>query len=142
MKFRFAIVEKSLGRAEFRWKWLRFLRYSFLLGGILCLLAILFAAAIHNGMIVSKPAAIAISVMLAGTALIAWCIILIVVVASSPDRNWLAAALERVDRRFLDRLNTLLFLEKKRTDKVDSFAVRIAQQTRDTFAIQLPRRPF
>ena len=46
--------------------------------------------------------------------LIGWILVAIAVLASQPDRNWLAAAIERIDRRFLDRLNTLLFLEGRR----------------------------
>ena len=59
------------------------------------------------------------------------------------ERGWLAAKLERIDRRFLDRLNTLLFLEKQRADpKAGSFAIKIAQQTKQTFGSELPRSPF
>ena len=36
MNFRFTIVETTLNRAEFRWKCLKFLRYSMILGTALC----------------------------------------------------------------------------------------------------------
>ena len=54
MSFRFTVVETSLNRAEFRWKWLKFLQHSFLLGVILCLLVLLFGAAIILGWVTSK----------------------------------------------------------------------------------------
>ena len=44
MSLRYTVVETSLNRAEFRWKWLKFLQYSFLLGSILCALVLLGAA--------------------------------------------------------------------------------------------------
>jgi len=39
MSSRFLVVEASLNRAEFRWKWLQFLQYSGILGTLLCLAA-------------------------------------------------------------------------------------------------------
>src|SRR5215468_11151612 len=111
MQFRFTTVETSLNRAEFRWKWLRFLQHTFALGIVLCLLTLSFALAIIGGWITSKSVAITIVTILAISAALVWIVIAIAVVAGSPERNWLAAAVERVDRRLLDRLNTLLFLE-------------------------------
>src|SRR5437667_85602 len=57
MNLRFTVVETTLNRAEFRWKWLRFLRHSFVLGIILCLLVLLFGGAIAFGWITSKTLA-------------------------------------------------------------------------------------
>src|SRR5438045_182178 len=111
MNFRFTIVETSLNRAEFRWKWLRLLQHTFTLGITLSSLALAFATAILSGLVVSKALAITFFVLLAVVGFIAWAVIIISVVAGAPDRHWLAAALERVDSRLLDRLNTLLFLE-------------------------------
>jgi len=143
VKFRFAIIEKTLNRAQRRCKWLRFLQYSFILGCALCAAALLFSAAVHRGLIVSRPAAIGLGVILAGVAIIAWFVILLVIAIRKADPNWLGAALERSDRRFLDRLNTLLFLEKKGNASTSyPFAIRIAQQTKQIFSRNPPRRPF
>ena len=57
MNNRFTVVETSLNRAEFRWKWLRFLQHSFLLGSILCALTLLFAVGIIGGWVTSKALA-------------------------------------------------------------------------------------
>ncbi len=116
MNFRFTVVETSLNRAEFRWKWLRFLQHSFLLGCILCALVLLFGVAIILGWVTSKALATTFFAVLGIVAFIAWAVIIILVLAGSPDRAWLAAALERVNPRLLDRLNTLLFLEHHRRD--------------------------
>src|SRR5438045_526971 len=134
MNFRFTIVETSLNRAEFRWKWLRFLQHTFTLGIVLCLFALGIGIALLSGWLASKTLVITIFALLAAVGFIAWAVIIISVVAGAPDRNWLAAALERVDSRLLDRLNTLLFLEGRRGDaRVESFALRIAKQTQGVF---------
>src|SRR6266567_2216632 len=143
MNLRFTVVETTLNRAEFRWKWLRFLRHTFLLGIILCLLVLLFGGAIAFGWITSKTLATTFFAVLAVLGLIAWAVIVIGVAAGATDRSWLAAALERVDRRLLDRLNTLLFLEQHRRDAgAQSFALRIAKQTRGVLAKKTPPPPF
>src|SRR5881628_4272826 len=103
MNFRFTVVETSLNRAEFRWKWLRFLQHSFMLGVILALLVLAFGGAITLGWVTSKTVATTFFAVLAVAGFIAWAVIIISVVAGVPDCHWLAAAVERVDRRLLDR---------------------------------------
>jgi hypothetical protein len=143
MQFRFTTVETSLNRAEFRWKWLRFLQHTFALGIVLCLLTLSFALAIIGGWITSKSTAITIVTLLAILAALAWIVIAIAVVAGSPERNWLAAAVERVDRRLLDRLNTLLFLENRpRKPQTDAISIRIAKQVQSVFAAKPSPPPF
>src|SRR4051812_25546037 len=97
MNFRFTIVERSLNRAEFRWKWLKFLRYSFLLGGIGCLVLMGITGTIFAGWLTNKALAIGIIVCAAVIGLIVWLVILLAVFAGKTDRNWLAKSLERVD---------------------------------------------
>jgi hypothetical protein len=143
MQFRFTIVETSLNRAEFRWKWLRFLRDTFALGIVLCLLVLSFALAIIGGWVTSKTTAITILTIFAILGVIAWVVISIAIVAGSPERNWLAAAIERVDRRLLDRLNTLLFLENRpRQPQTDAISIRIAKQTQTVLAAKPSPTPF
>src|SRR6267142_5054412 len=105
----FTIVETSLNRAEFRWKWLLFLQRSFALGAIVCLLVSLFGGALLLDWVTSKTFALIFFVGLGVTGFIAWVVLVIAIAAGSPDRNWLASAVERVDHRLLDRLHTLLF---------------------------------
>jgi hypothetical protein len=143
MNFRFTVVETSLNRAEFRWKWLRFLQHSFLLGGILCALVLVFGGAILFGWVTSKGLATTFFALLAMVGFIAWAVIIISVLAGAPDRSWLAAALERVNPRLLDRLNTLLFLERRPRDaRAASFAMRIARQTQKVLAAKPVPSPF
>jgi hypothetical protein len=135
MNFGFTIVESSLNRAESRWKWLRFWQRTFALATILCLALVLLSSAILLGWLTSKVAALSLLIAICILGGITWLVLAIVVAASSADRNWLAAALERVDNRLLDRLNTLLFLERHRSDaSAESFAMRIAKQTQTVLA--------
>jgi hypothetical protein len=137
------VVETSLNRAEFRWKWLKFLQHSFLLGSIICALVLLFGGAIILGWVTSKALATTFFALLGMVGFIAWAVIIISVLAGSPDRSWLAAALERVNPRLLDRLNTLLFLERRRQDAhASSFARRIARQTTYVLAEKAAPTPF
>ena len=143
MNFRFTVVETSLNQAEFRWKWLRFLRHSLTLGIVLSLLVLLLGGAILAGWITSKPLAISLYVLVAVVGFIAWAMILIGAVAGTRGRPWLAAALERVDPRLLDRLNTLVFLERRPPEaRAESFARRIAKQTQFILSEKAPPRPF
>jgi hypothetical protein len=143
MNFRFTVVETALNRAEFRWKWLRFLQHSFLLGSILCLTLLLVGLGMVLGLISTRSLATTFYALAAVIAFVAWAIIIIGVAAGSPDRNWLAAAIERVDLRLLDRLNTLLFLEARRRDPgSQAFAVRIARQAQRIFSERASPAPF
>jgi hypothetical protein len=143
MSSRFTVVETSLNRAEFRWKWLKFLQHSFVLGVILCLLVLLFGAAIILGWVTSKVLATTFFALLAMGSFIAWAVIIISVLAGSPDRPWLAAALERVNPRLLDRLNTLLYIERGPRDaRTTSFAIRIARQAHGVLSAKAAPTPF
>src|SRR4051812_46965634 len=143
MNFRFTVVERSLNRAEFRWKWLRFWRYTFILGAIGCLLLLGVGAAIYIGWLTNK--ALVLTLLGSGVVfgLIAWLVVLLSVAASKTNRHWLANAMERVNSRLLDRLNTLLFLESRRGEAhTECFALRIAKQTQNLLAEKPSPRPF
>ncbi len=143
MNFRFTVVETSLNRTEFRWKWLRFVQCSSVLGILLCLTALIFGAVIKAGWITSMPLALAFLALWVAAGLIAFIALIISISAREPNRFWLAAALERIDRRFMDRLNTLLFLETRRGEpRTESFALRIARQTQKVVAEKLPPPAF
>jgi hypothetical protein len=102
-----------------------------------------FGGAILCGWVTSKNQALTFFALVGVAGFIAWSIIAISVMAGAPNRPWLASALERVDSRLLDRLHTLLFLEKRRGEpRLDSFAVRIARQTQAVFNEKRPPSPF
>lgn len=143
MSYRFIAVETSLNRAEFRWKWLRFLRRTFVLGAVICALLLLFAAAVLSDRVCSKSLALAFFLVVGVFGVLVWVVLGVLTLAASPERSRLAAALERVDRRLLDRLNTLLFLERHGNDGASqSFSLRIAKQAGAVLAADAPRAAF
>src|SRR5258706_9551348 len=112
MNSRFTVVETSLNRAEFRWKGLRLLQHSFLLGGILCLLTLLFGGAMALGWVTSKTGATAFFAFVAAAGFITWAIIIISVVAGFSHRNRLAAPPQPGDPRLMDRPHNPPLLER------------------------------
>lgn len=143
MSFRFTVVETSLNKAEFRWKWLRFLQFSFLLGSVICGLLLLFAGLILVGWLANRSLAMGLLAVVGMGAFVAWVVLLISILAGTPERNWLAGALEKVNPHLLDRLHTLLYLESRpKNARSHSFAVRIARQTQWVLAAKGAPRPF
>ena len=143
MTSRATILETTLNRAEFRWKCLRFFRYSFLLASILCVLVLGFGGAMLRHWIPSRTVAILVYVGLGLAGGLAWLVIFLVVFAKSAERGWLAAVIEQADRRLLDRLNTLVFLRRRSGQRhAASFADRIAAQTQQILVRKAPHPPF
>lgn len=143
MNFRFTVLETSLNRAEFRWKWLRFIQHSSVLGIVFSLLLLLLGVSVWQRWLTSKTLVTALFGLLCGVGFVAWMVVIISVMASTPDRTRLASAVERVDRRFLDRLNTLLFLQNRAGERAtDSFALRIARQAQGVLAEKTPPPAF
>ena len=140
---RATILETTLNRAEFRWKCVRFLKYTLVLGSVLCGVVLLFGGAMLLHWVSSRVFAIAFYAVAAALALLGWFILFLVVFAKSPDRGWLAAVIEKVDRRLLDRLNTLVFLQRRPgLPHAQAFAGRIATQTQEVLATVPARSPF
>src|SRR5215831_17559495 len=143
MNSRFTVVETNLNRAEFQWRWLRIVRHSSRLGILLSLVVLGLGWAIVAGYLTSKWAAIMLLSVLSAAALVTWFVLLVRILVGPLERRWLAAAVERVDRRFLDRLNTLLFLETRRGDaRAEKFALQIARQAQRVTAEKTPPKPF
>lgn len=143
MNFRFAVVENNLSRAESRWKWLRFVRHSSILGLCLCGLVVAAVCGIVAGWISSPAVAVTVFALLGVAGFMAWMVVIVSVAAGTVARGWLGAAIERVDPRLLDRLNTLLFLEHRTNDATaEAFARRIARQAQTLAAQKTPAKPF
>ena len=132
MSSRFTIVETTLNRAELRWKWLRFVRLSSMLGGITALVFLALGLGLRWEWITSKSTATALMTCILFLAFVAELVIMIVVAGDTPARGWLGAAIERVDSRLLDRLNALLYLEQRERDAhAQAFSARIARQLQE-----------
>jgi hypothetical protein len=143
MNLRFTVVETALNRVEFRWKWLRFLRHSFNLGSALCFLMLMLGGAILTGLLINKYLAFGLFGLLAVAGFIGWCVIIVAAAVGSPERKWLGSSIERTERRLLDRLNTLLFLENQPAEVANrGFAERIASQAQGVLKEPAPRAVF
>lgn len=132
---RFHVIEKSFRRTDRRRRWLGILQHTATLGGILALLFAWLGGAVYAAWIKTPAVAWAfVAVLLAGGAA-TWLILLMVVVSRNVERPWLAQVLERTRPELLDRLNTLVFLEKNRRQPgAESFYPRIAAQTQKVLA--------
>lgn len=143
MKSRFTAIEATLNRVEFRWKWLRLLKFTGMLGILICLALFTFAEAILSGWAMTQSAAWTALLILLVTGFIIWAAVCIGILSGSLERRWLGGVLEKTQPRLLDRLNTLLFLEKQERDpRLGSFAARIARQTQTVLADQPAAQPF
>ncbi|MEO7300802.1 MAG: hypothetical protein ABI042_19730, partial [Verrucomicrobiota bacterium] len=139
------IIEANLGRAGAKWKWLRFFQQFGTLGSVLTLLVFLLGLAMQRGWIASRASAIGVVVLIVlggGTALL---FIVALVASKFLARPWLAEKIERGEPTLLDRLNTLVFLEKL-PDNFDSplqwFQKRISNQAVAVLSEKPPRIPF
>lgn len=132
MSQRFPSVEKKLNRAAAFWKGMRLLQYTADIGAIACAFALLLGTAMLSGRLVEKNSVIGLCVLITIIVLGTWAVITLKVMTEKTDRSWLAFILEQANRKLLDRLNTLVFLEKTGDhEQARSFAPRIARQTRN-----------
>ena len=137
------LVESNFKRASGRWKRLRFLQHTATIGGVVCLLFSLLGVAMIRGWLSSTNQAIGLAVLLLMAALIAGLVMLARVATRRLDRKLIAGSLEAADPRLLDRLNTLVFLQKNaRADKARWFLPRIFRQSQALLQEQKPTLPF
>ena len=135
MRFREPSVETNLSRIAGRSKRLRLWQHTFTIAALATLAVLLLGIAMIRGWLAETSLAIGLFALLAGAALLAWLVAAIKVGTEQVDRRRLAAKWEGADPRFLDRVNTLVFLEKKyRSDPARWFWTRIAGQTRGLLA--------
>src|SRR5437867_308667 len=126
------LVEANLRRAAARRQRLRMLQHSATLGAIVCAVFLLLGLAMSCGWMQYHQTAGVVTALVIVAAVMAWLAILIAVAATPAKRPWLAAALERVHPRLLDRLNTLVLLEKaRRTWPLGQYLARVERQADD-----------
>ncbi len=139
------IIEANLGRAGAKWKWLRFFQQLGTLGSVLTLLVFLLGLAMQRGWIASRASAIGVVVLIVLGGGTAFLFIIALVASKFLARPWLAEKIEQGEPTLLDRLNTLVFLEKL-PDNFDSplqwFQKRISNQAAAVLSEKTPRIPF
>jgi hypothetical protein len=143
MSRRYPVVEDNLRQVAGRWKWLRLIQHTATIGSVVSLLALLIGVGINLDRISDRNVVIVLISAMAIGALVAWVIIALRLLAEDPERQKLASGIERVNRSLLDRLNTLIFLEKSKDDfRARSFSSRIAKQTQQVLTKEPARFPF
>ncbi len=136
-----SVIDVSLKQAARRRARLRRLQYQATLCGIVCILYLLLGAAIMRGWVIHLESANTASWTIITASVIGY-IVLTIRLAKSPDRNRLAAALERMNPKLLDRLNTLVFLQKRyENDWQRFYCRRIEQQTQGLMVLSPLRSP-
>ena len=133
-------IDQGLERARRRWKWLRSVRDSSIWGAISCAALMGLGAAVRIG-VLHRHARSALLV-LGATAVLGEGAVLASVWRTRTRGRWLAAAVERVDRRLQDRLNTWLFLENRTGEPWGVFRSRIGQQIHQLLQQRAPPSPF
>jgi len=137
---RLHLIETNLKRTAARWRWLRFLRQSSSLGAVVCLLFLALAAGLLIGWKPEPLFVTSLEVLFVIGAVLAWFVLIVLVVSKDVQRPWLAGLLELGQPKLLDRLNTLVHLEKgaRRSTSIRAFYVRIAKQAQSVLAEKQP----
>lgn len=135
-------IERNLARVARQWRWLEFLRRSATLGSVVVLLVLLLGAGVALGWISSSVFVILCLTVLGVVGFVVWAVVGLVLLVSDRNRGWLASALERAHPPLLDRLNTLVFLERTAPYSMRNYAGRIEDQTRTLLRRRPPPSPF
>jgi hypothetical protein len=114
-----------------------------MVGIIFCLGVASVGVGVTCSWITTRHGVVVLLGLVAGLTLVCELLVLISTITGVPKRRWLAAVVEKIDPRFQDRLNTLLFLESRRREpRVIAFRERIAEQARRVLNARTPARPF
>ncbi|HLH56876.1 MAG TPA: hypothetical protein VKY92_25045, partial [Verrucomicrobiae bacterium] len=136
-------IDQTFIRVKRRWKWQRLAEQSAVVGIVASLLLVGLGAAVFRGWISEQSRCLLCLGVICGLGVIAETAVVMRVAERVPGRSRLAAALERVDRRFQDRLNTLLFIETVRAASGEHvFASRIAEQSQRLLRSRKATQPF
>jgi len=143
MNSRLHLIETNLKRTAARWRWLQFLKHTSTLGAIICACFLTTGLALVAGWTPRPLFVTTLDVLLAIAAVVVWLGVGIAVLSNGPARSWLAGLLERGQPKLLDRVNTLVHLEKeaRRSASVRAFYLRIARQAQSVLAEKKPPVP-
>lgn len=137
------IIQQHLDQASKQWKWLRFLRHSATLGIIVISVLLLLGVVVACGWLTSGGVVTVCLVLLVVGAVLALALLGLVVAVSEPEQDKLARAIERSHPTLMDRLNTLVFLDRLReTPSIRSYYRRIEGQVHSALAGRTLGSPF
>lgn len=124
-------IEARLRLTGTQWKLQRLLAGTFMLVNLACLIALLLGISMVRGWLNQTSTVILLGTLTGVLCLIGWLLVAVRVVIKSPDQRSVAGAIEQSDQRLMDRLNTIIHLQKQpQNEPSRRFYARIAQQTR------------
>ena len=136
-------LEDHLRRLEQRWQWFRLMQKLFVFGAICVAILLVIGVCIQYRWIQTNFVATALLVAFLLPASLAFFLIAILTLLERQERSWLATKLEAVHKPLLDRLNTLVFLEKSKARvSIEDYARRIEKQARGALREQPAPFPF
>lgn len=139
------IIEANLGKAGAKWKWLRFFQHIGTLGATISFCVLLLGIFMQRGWVTSRMTAIGFVVLIVLGGGVAFLFIAALVASKFLSRPWLAEKVEQGEPTLLDRLNTLIFLEKQPENSSLPnrwFQKRIAKQAAAVLSKKPARIPF
>lgn len=142
----YQLVERRIQQAAEKWYTIQFVRQMALFFSVACGIVLVMGAAVWLRWITEPGTYWTTVSLLIAAALVAW-VLVAVRAGMRASRSFLAASIETAQPQLLDRLNTLVHLEKQRSDPATApFYQRIQQQTNVEFqrrppAVCYPTRP-
>lgn len=134
---------RTLAATASTWRSRRFWKEFAVLAIAACTAVLLLGVAMVRGWIQTPGAAALGFLLVVGLAGMAFLVLLVRAATADRPRAWLAQAVEQSHAGFLDRLNTLVFLEPRRHDPaVAPYARRIEEQAREELVWVEPREVF
>ena len=122
-------IEKRLIQAQARCQGIQLLRDTAILGIVLCACLLCLGVSLEFGLITSKKQALAWLGSIGAGGLITWMALIARMWSRRPTPERVAATLEDADKQLEDRLNTLLFLQRKPEGKpFNWFGPRLSRQ--------------
>ena len=109
-----SLIQEKIDGIDRRWRWLKFWEYLFFTAACFCVVWFALELCAWRGILASPAGFYLLAGLFGVGAVLAFLTIAVVVTAKEPRRAWLAARMEKGCPGLLDRLNTLVFLEKLR----------------------------
>jgi len=128
-----ALIQQKIDAVDRRWRWVRFWEFFFAAGAVFVLAWIGLELCAWRGILTTPWLFITFLGLYGIAALLAFMAIAVIVTASEPRRVWLAGRLESGCPGLLDRLNTLVYLEKLRRPYPFALRKQIEMQAAQVF---------
>src|SRR5580700_10180896 len=109
-----ALIQQKIDAVDRHWRWVKFWEYFFATGSVFALAWIALELCAWRGILTTPWVFITFIGLYGIAALLAFMGIAVYVTAREPRRAWLAGRLESGCPGLLDRLNTLVYLERLR----------------------------